>query len=232
MGLARVGQNLRSMGLPPDVVATIQNARASSTRLAYNQRWRMFEDWCFALDPPVQAHQAPLRCILTFLQERVAQKLSYSTVKVYLSAISACHEGFDGKTVGQHVLVRAFMDGASNALPPNRPLFPAWDLTVVLEALCGAPFEPLESVSLEILSLKTLLLLALATAKRVSDLQALSVSTDLMRFSEDGRRVLLKPHHRFMPKNRVVAQLPVELTAFHPPPFSSGEDEKLHCLCK
>ena len=219
------------MGLPPNVVDTILNARASSTRTAYNHRWRLFDDWCTALDPQVLAFQAPLRHILMFLQEKIDQGLSFSTIKVYLAAISACHEGFEGKTVGQHGLVRAFMEGASNALPPNRSLFPAWDLVLVLDALCKAPFEPLESISLEVLSFKTLLLLALATAKRVSDLQALSVSPDLMRFSDDGKRVLLKPHHHFMPKTRVVNQSPVELTAFHPPPFNSAEDEKLNCLC-
>ena len=231
MGLARVGEELRLLGLPPDVVATIQNARAPSTRSAYNLRWKIFEEWCTTLVPPVVAWCAPLNVILTFLQERVAQKLSFSTVKVYLAAISACHKGFDGRTVGQQALVRAFMEGASNTLPNNRSLFPKWDLTVVLGALCRTPFEPLESVSLQILSLKTLLLLALATTKRVSDLQALSVSPDLMRFYDNGRKVLLKPHHGFMPKNRVVPQLPVELLAFHPPPFSSAEEERLHCLC-
>ena len=218
------------MGLPPGVVATIQSARAASTRMAYDHRWSAFEVWCEAQVPPVVAFQAPLRCVLTFLQEKLDQKLSFSTVKGYLAAISACHEGFDGKTVGKHRLVKGFMDGASRVAPPVKNLFPSWDLSLVLDALCRAPFEPLESVSLKVLSLKTVLLLALATAKRVSDIQALSVSPELLRFTDDGR-VLLKPHHGFMPKNRVVAQLPVELSAFHPPPFVSAEDERLHCLC-
>ena len=52
-----------------------------------------------------------------------------------------------------------------------------------------------------------------------------------MRFSGDGRRVLLKPHLAFVPKNLVVAHTPVELVAFHPPPFATAEDERLHCLC-
>jgi len=47
---------------------------------------------------------------------------------------------------------------------------------MVLGALKGPPFEPLESVDLKILQLKTALLLALASVKRVGDLEALSTS--------------------------------------------------------
>ncbi len=45
---------------------------------------------------------------------------------------------------------------------------PPWDLTTILRALKGPPFEPLQSSSLRVLSLKTALLLALASVKRVS----------------------------------------------------------------
>ena len=51
---------------------------------------------------------------------------------------------------------------------------PAWDLSKVLRYLNSPEFEPLSQASLRALSLKTLFLLALATAKRVSELQALS----------------------------------------------------------
>ena len=231
MGLAHEGAALSSCGLPPDVVATIQGARAGSTRAAYDLKWNIFESWCLSQSPSVVAYKAPVRSVLIFLQDRLNRGLTFSTVKVYLGAISACHEGFDGKTVGKHPLVRRFMGGAKRARPTTRPLFPAWDLAVVLDALCRPPFEPFDSADLKVISLKTILLLALSTAKRVSDLHALSVSPDCMRFSGDGRKVLLKPHLAFVPKNMVVAHTPVELVAFHPPPFGSAEDERLHCLC-
>ena len=52
---------------------------------------------------------------------------------------------------------------------------PQWDLPLVLEALVTEPFEPLELSSLKALSLKTALLLALTSARGVSELAALSV---------------------------------------------------------
>ena len=51
---------------------------------------------------------------------------------------------------------------------------PAWDLSKVLQYLVTSAFEPLSHASFRALTLKTLFLLALATAKRVGELQALS----------------------------------------------------------
>ena len=51
---------------------------------------------------------------------------------------------------------------------------PAWDLSVVLRFLNSSAFEPLSQAPLCALSQKTLFLLALAMAKRVGELQALS----------------------------------------------------------
>ena len=56
--------------------------------------------------------------------------------------------------------------------PVNRT--PSWNLDVVLESLVRAPFEPLAHASMRALTMKTLFLVALATAKRVGELQALS----------------------------------------------------------
>ena len=47
---------------------------------------------------------------------------------------------------------------------------PQWELLVVLEALVSDPYEPKECSSLKALSLKTVLLLALTSAKRVIEL--------------------------------------------------------------
>lgn len=47
------------------------------------------------------------------------------------------------------------------------PSVPSWDLALVLGALAHPPFEPLISVGLRELSLKTVLLLTLASVKCV-----------------------------------------------------------------
>ena len=71
---------------------------------------------------------------------------------------------------------------------------------MVLRALKGPPFEPLQTVELKPLSLKTALLLALASVKRVGDLQALSVSASCLEFGPGDSKVILKPRHGYVPK--------------------------------
>ena len=54
--------------------------------------------------------------------------------------------------------------------------FPSWDLVKTLEYLKGPMFEPLDKCDWRQLTKKTLFLVALATAKRVGELQAVSAS--------------------------------------------------------
>src|SRR4029434_3636275 len=96
-------------------------------------------------------------------------------------------------------------------------------------ALTGPPFEPLETVDIKFVSLKTALLLALTSANRVGDMQALLVSPSCLQFSIAGDRVVLRPNAAYTPK--VVAtpfrNQGIELAVFSPPPFESAEEERL-----
>ncbi len=70
----------------------------------------------------------------------------------------------------------------------------------VLRALNGPPFELLQSTNLRSVSLKTALLLALASVKQVGDLQALSISPACLEFGPNNSKVVLKPRHGYVPK--------------------------------
>ncbi len=95
------------------------------------------------------------------------------------------------------------------------------------------PFEPLESASERILTLKVTLLLALTSLKRVGDLQAFSVSETCMDFAPGLVKVTLRPRPGYIPKvlSTSFRSQVVTLHSFHPPPFASSEDERLHMLC-
>jgi len=80
------------------------------------------------------------------------------------------------------------------------PSVPPWDLSMVLGALRGPSFAPFQLVDLKPLSLKTALLLALVSIKRVGDLQALSVRPACLEFGPDDSKVILKPRHGYVPK--------------------------------
>ncbi len=75
--------------------------------------------------------------------------------------------------LGRHRMASAFMRGVRRLRPVRPTAVPSLDLSVVLEGLVTAPFEPLESTSERILTLKVTLLLALTSLKRVGDLHGL-----------------------------------------------------------
>ncbi len=110
---------------------------------------------------------------------------------------------------------------------------PSWDLSFILEGLVTAPFETLESASEWILTLKVTLLLALTSLKRVGDLQAFSVSKTCMDCAPGLVKVTLRPRPGYIPKvlSTSFRSQVVTLHSFHPPPFASSEDERLHMLC-
>ncbi|KAL0154229.1 hypothetical protein M9458_050483 [Cirrhinus mrigala] len=100
--------------------------------------------------------------------------------------------------------------------PPVRP----WDLSVVLEALC-----------IEDLTIKTVLLLALMSLKRVGDLQALSVAPSHLDFAPGMAKAFLYPRSEYVPKVPSSAPRAVVLQAFCPPPFLDSDQQKLNCMC-
>ncbi len=192
-------------GLPPAVVETIIQARAPSTRQTYALKWSLFTTWCSS------RREDPRRCtigvVLSFLQERLERRLSPSTLKVYVAAIAAHHDAVDGRSLGKHDLIVRFLKAARRMNPSRPPLVPSWDLSIVLAGLQRGPFEPLDSVELKFLSLKTALLTALTSIKRVGDLQAFSVSEECLVFGPVYSHVVLRPRPGYVPK--------VPTTPFH-----------------
>lgn len=98
-------------------------------------------------------------------------------------------------------LITRFLKGAGRHIGRRlQPPLPPWDLELVLRAMEKAPFEALETADLKWLSFKTALLLALASAKRVGELHALSVHQDLCRFLPEGAGVVMHLNPAFLPK--------------------------------
>ena len=211
------GQSLLSE-LDPSIYETLRSARAPSTRLVYSNCWAAFSSWCSdrGLDPV----SCPLRH-------------AAATLRVHTAAISFSHSHIDGRSVGAHYWVKQFLRGAKRRRPPRVRQAAAWDLPLVLQALSKAPFEPMAGASLRLISIKTAFLLAVTTAKRVGELHALSISPACLHWKADNSGVTLRPNVSFLPKvlpSGYVNQA-IELAAFHPPPFTSVEEERAHLLC-
>ncbi len=229
-GMAHTEPRAVMNNLPVEVQETIASARAPSTRKLYSSKWGVFESWCLAraIDPV----NCPVGPVLEFLQERLTAGAAATTLRVYV-AVTAARRELDEIPLGRHRMVSAFMRGVKRLRPTRHTAVPSWDLSVVLEGLVTAPFEPLESAPERILTLKFTLLLALTSLKRVGDLQALSVSDMCMDFAPGLVKVTLWPRPGYIPKVLSTSSHSqvVTLHSFHPPPFASSEDEKLHMLC-
>ncbi|KAI2668821.1 Transposon Ty3-G Gag-Pol polyprotein [Labeo rohita] len=226
--LAPEGNQLRDTGLSPAVIETILSARAPSTRKNYAAKWGVFERWC------VKHNVDPVNCqiasVLDFMQEKLSTGTCPATLRGYVAALSACHALIDGAPLGSHPLLSRFLRGARRLRPPVKTKIPSWDLAIVLEGLVGTPFEPLESASDKLLTLKMVFLMAITSLKRIGDMQALSISPSCLDFAPGMVKVILHPHPDYLPKVPFSAAHPVILEAFCPPPFITPEQEKSHSL--
>ncbi len=198
MGATSLASRWEPSDLPEIVLNTISQARAPSTRRLYAVKWSVFSAWCTtrSADPVV----CDISLILSFLQELLEKGRSLSTLKVYVAAIAASHAHINGQSVGRNNLVVRFLKGSRRLNPPHPVTIPAWDLPTALRALKSPPYGPLQSVDLRPLTLKTALLLALASVKRMGDLQALSVSPSCVEFGPNDSKIILKPRHGYIPK--------------------------------
>ena len=162
----------RAAGFSSAVAEQSSLARRPSSRAVYQRRWSVYRAWCreqgHSISRPSLAKVADFLCWL-----RSAKGLSVSSIRGYRSVLSAVFRFHLPSLSSDPVLrdlLRSFQ--LSSAECVLRP--PAWDLAKVLRYLNSSHFEPLSQASLRALSQKALFLLALATAKRVGELQALS----------------------------------------------------------
>jgi hypothetical protein len=93
-------------------------------------------------------------------------------VKGYVTAIARRHELIDGLSLGLHHLVIKWVHGLTQSRPASCLVVPIWRLEFVHKVLTRAPFEPLKEADLKYVTLKTAFLVAITSARRVSELQA------------------------------------------------------------
>ncbi|KAI2646068.1 Transposon Ty3-G Gag-Pol polyprotein [Labeo rohita] len=117
LGVASEGAHLVASGLSTEVVETILQSRAPSTRKLYALKWKLFTSWCgHHQQDPVNC---PVGSVLEFLQDRLSAGLTHSTLKVYVAAIAAYHAPLGGLSVGRNPLVTRFHRAEAEASGTN-----------------------------------------------------------------------------------------------------------------
>ena len=147
------------------------------------------------------------RCPLGYLLFSV-KKCQVSTIKGYRSTISNTLKYKTGYDFWSHPVLSELIKSFAIQRPVDRSLAPKWDLAFVLSHMCKAPFEPLDKASLFYLSVKTVFLVTLAMARRVSEVHALSIDYDHLRFSNLDGSLILRTQLGFLAKNQLPSRAP------------------------
>ncbi|KAI2647029.1 Transposon Ty3-G Gag-Pol polyprotein [Labeo rohita] len=118
MGVFPEGAHLVASGLSTEVVETILQSRAPSSRKLYALKWKLFTSW--RGDHQQDPVNCPVGTVLEFLQDWFSAGFTHSTLKVYVAAIAAYHTLLGGSSVGRNPLVTGFLHGALRLRPLTR----------------------------------------------------------------------------------------------------------------
>eukprot|EP00079_Xenopus_tropicalis_P020168 XP_012810786.1 PREDICTED: uncharacterized protein LOC105946088 [Xenopus tropicalis] len=214
---------LRRKGFSQEVIRTMMAARKPVSSKTYHRVWKTYRDWCNQAGHPFQDLSVPR--LLSFLQAGLDKGLSLSSLKSQISALSVLFQ----QRLAILPDVTTFVQGVSHICPPFRELLPPWDLNLVLSTLQTPPFEPLATITLAWLTWKTIFLLAIASARRVSEISALSSQPPYLIFHED--RAVLRTLPFFVPKVVSAFHINQDITipSFCPNP-TSPKEVALHSL--
>ncbi|KAE8579987.1 hypothetical protein XENTR_v10024262 [Xenopus tropicalis] len=210
-------------GFSTEVTSTLVKARKPVTKASYHRIWKTFLYKCS--DTQRNSCECHIPTLLDFLQNGLGKGLGVNSLKVQVSALSILFQ----HQLAMHPDVRTFLQAATRIKPPYKDPLPPWDLNLVLRALQNPPFKPLATIDLKLLTWKVAFLMAISSARRVSELGALSHKPPYCIFHQD--KVVLRTLPSFLPKVTSAFHLNQEivLPSLCPKP-SSPQERLLHNL--
>ena len=153
--------------------------RAKSNQ-SYDSHFRKWISWCSERGSnPVSG---PIAEVANFLADLYEQGYQSRSLNAFRSAISSVHDRVDGVEVGKHPMVTRLLKGAFHDRSPLPRYIATWNVQSVLDYLEGLGTNT--SLSLEQLSHKLCMLLALTRPSRSADLAVLQI--DRCRFNPEG----------------------------------------------
>ena len=214
--LETVQRSLQEKGFSRAAAEQISRGHRQSSRAVYDSKWRIFAGWC--RDRSVDPFQISVHVLAEFFLFLFHEKgLNPRTIKGYRSAISStissCGSRSEITNSGEITsLIRSFQ----LERPPKRKIAPQWNLSLVLQALVKPPFEPIHSIELKFLTLKTVFLVALASGRRRSEIHALCYDSHHFRQNQDQSVLTLYPDLDFVAKSQSLEAVaePVKIKAF------------------
>ena len=194
-------QVFSAAGFSDEVSRLTAAPRRPSTNRMYDDRWCRFTGWAVGQGTdPLDPTAAQVASFLFDLFD--THGLSPRTIKGYRTCIGSVLNRTGRAKVVLHRTISDMIASMELQRPRATPVLPQWDLGVVLEALNKPPYEPLREASFKHLTLKTVFLLAMASAGRRSELHALRFDQNYIQFKPKGAGVTLYFSPEFMRKNQ------------------------------
>ncbi|XP_067326085.1 uncharacterized protein [Anolis sagrei] len=221
------GQLDSSTCLTSKVKAILDAAQKPSTKRSYVYKWACYSK--FIVGKGFDPINAPISAVLDFLVSLSDSGLSLSSLKCYLAAIAWYRRKEGLPSLFSDHLVKLFLRGFGNVRPTVAPITPSWSLEVVLSSLQSSPYNPMATCEISYLTWKTAFLVAITSARRVSEICALRSDEPYLRFHKD--KVILHTGISFLPKvtSRFHMSQEIVLPAFFQSPTTSLE-RGLHML--
>ena len=219
-------RRLREKGFREETAELATGDIRKSTEFCYNARVKVFVNWCHknGVKDPISS---PLASVCNFLQEIFREGKASKTVGGYIAALSKWHRRIHGRKLCDIEEVANIRKATVIARPPRKINFQSWSLPLVLDSLFQEPYEPLEGAQLKFLAHKTVFLVAVSTARRSSELGALSVDKSRFFVKPQGIEVGYVPG--FIPKNARMSYAGKTIVIPKFEDMASCEEERLLC---
>ena len=194
--VSRSGQR-QEQGFSVEMAERIAAPQRSSTRTIYKPKWALFEKWCrenlVDFSTPSVKH---ISDFFMYLYQDLNRRPS--TIDGYRTAIVDTL-GPAGHHIAQSSDLHRLLSSFHRDRPKSSRNLPKWNLSVVLNELTKASFEPMKDT--DHLTLKTAFLLALASGKRHSETHAW-VANKVFNLGQ-WQKVALFPSSDYIAKNQL-----------------------------
>ena len=152
-------------------MAAIEIAFASLSDATIKQYSVVFKPWfSYCQRKSCDPYNAEIKEILEFLSEKFNNGASYGTLNTARSAISLISR----IDISDNDGIRRFFKGVFRLRPTNPKYTKTWDTEILLQF--AARLEPIEKLSLEQITKKLMILLALGTAHRMQTLSLIRIN--------------------------------------------------------
>jgi len=136
----------------------LESAWREKTKSTNESLFKRWDGWCKKQGR--NPTERPLVDILNFLVDFFKQGYEYTSLNSYRSVMSSIHEKVDGVEIGKHPLMTQMLRGAFNQRPPRPKYKSVWEVDQVVSTFRSE--DPSDSLPLQSLTIKTVMLMALS----------------------------------------------------------------------